>query len=185
MLTIASSLPFKRVGPRTVDSWPVLGDRSTTCPQIRWPWSARTRRSSMTATSKPFPFPPTSTQTHIAMGQSMPQPGALRTLAARLRQTRQCPRRGFYRLAAGRAGGRASTQSTVSSGLCYGTKMACREGLGQPCPPHDSTVRYAEACNSNEKCGRLWIPALGRGFCAPMVNRAIPMPENGSLAPAA
>jgi hypothetical protein len=29
---------------------------------------------------------------------------------------------------------------------------------------------------------RLWVPALGCSFCAPMVDRAISMPENGSLA---
>jgi hypothetical protein len=47
---------------------------------------------------------------------------------------------------------------------------------------HDRTFRYAEASSSNEGCRRLWIPALGRGFCAPMVDWAISMPENGSFA---
>jgi hypothetical protein len=50
---------------------------------------------------------------------------------------------------------------------------------------HDRTFRYAEACGLNEQCRRLWVPALGRGFCAAMVDWAIPMPEDGSLALAA
>jgi hypothetical protein len=33
--------------------------------------------------------------------------------------------------------------------------------------------------------GRLWVPAFGRGFCAPMVDWAVPMPEDRSLALAA
>ena len=32
---------------------------------------------------------------------------------------------------------------------------------------------------------RLWVPALGRGFCAPMMDRATPMPKDRSLALAA
>ena len=41
------------------------------------------------------------------------------------------------------------------------------------------------ACRSNEKYWRLWIPAFGRSFGAPMVDWTISMPENGSLALAA
>jgi hypothetical protein len=41
------------------------------------------------------------------------------------------------------------------------------------------------ACRSNEKYWRLWIPALGRSFGAPMADRAISMPENRSFALAA
>ena len=48
--------------------------RSTTCWHVRRPWRAKTRRSSMTATSKPFRFPPTSTPIHRATSQSMPHP---------------------------------------------------------------------------------------------------------------
>ena len=83
-LTVASSLPFRGVGARA-DRWHATTAggfsmvRSTTCLQVRWPWSARTRRSSMTATSKPFRFPPTSTPTHTATRQSMPQLRAVRT----------------------------------------------------------------------------------------------------------
>jgi hypothetical protein len=50
---------------------------------------------------------------------------------------------------------------------------------------HDRTFRYAEACSSDEQCRRLWIPAFGDGCCAPMMDRAIPVPEDGSLALAA
>ena len=53
------------------------------------------------------------------------------------------------------------------------------------CTRHDRTFRCAGACNSNEKCRRLWVPAFGCGFCAPMLDRAIPMPEDRSLALAA
>ena len=48
--------------------------RSTTCLHVKCPWSTRTRRSSMTATSKPFRFPPTSTPTHAATRQACPTP---------------------------------------------------------------------------------------------------------------
>jgi hypothetical protein len=47
-------------------------------------------------------------------------------------------------------------------------------------PPAMSGAR-----SSKEKCWRLWIPALGRSFGAPMVNWTISMPENRSLALAA
>jgi len=46
----------------------------TACLHVKWPWSARTRRSSVTATSKPLRFAPTSTSTHTATYQSMPHP---------------------------------------------------------------------------------------------------------------
>ena len=56
--------------------------RSTTCRHVKRPWRARTRRSSMTATSKPFRFPPTSTPIHTATAHSMPDPNATRRAGA-------------------------------------------------------------------------------------------------------
>jgi hypothetical protein len=53
---------------------------------------------------------------------------------------------------------------------------------GEFCPRHDRMFRYTGACGSNEKCRRLWVPAPSSGFCAPMVDWAVPMPEDRSLA---
>jgi hypothetical protein len=50
---------------------------------------------------------------------------------------------------------------------------------------HDRMFRYTGACGSNEKCRRLGVPAFGRGFCASVVDWAIPVPEDRGLALAA
>jgi len=69
--------------------------RSTTCWPVKRLWSARIRRSSMTATSKPFRFPPTSTPAHVAARQSMPPP-QYRPYPGRMQDLtgRGCPQRG-------------------------------------------------------------------------------------------
>jgi len=80
--------------------------RSTTCWHVMRLWSTRTRRSSMTAASKPFRFPPTSTPIHRATSQSMPHP--VHPHAVRMRrigQVRDCHRHGHSSMAERSRGG--------------------------------------------------------------------------------
>ena len=81
---------------------------------------ARTRRSSMSAMSKPFRFPPTSTPSHLSMRQRMPEAGIprWRTLAAHLR--RWAPK--------------------AHSRYQVGTKFGLRDGCGSHNPLQQRTL---------------------------------------------
>ena len=92
--------------------------RPTTCSHAKRFWSTKTRRSSMTATSKPFRFPPTSTPIHRATSESMPQPST-RALGERGGSSRSEDRHGHGHSFTGEcSGGEAPVPVSVSHKIC-------------------------------------------------------------------